>query len=451
MTHDILTQPAPSVKVVAREYTPQQTAQIDELRTYATTLLLPESDPYYPREKKWLLEDTGCIPRYLRASKWKLEDAKKRIKGTLEWRRDYKPDLIPADEVKPEAETGKLLLNGFDRDGRPILYLRPGKENTKESPRQIRHLVFHIERAIDFMPPGVESMVCLVDYRSATLKTSPSVANARHFLTIVQNHYVERLGRAIVVHLPWVLNFFFKAISPFLDPVTRDKMRFNPDLLDLIPAEQLDATLAGGAHPYEFEHETYWRQVCVRAGVNGDGSRFDPLPAIEAAAAAAGKPVDAAEAVTENGNATANGNGKAVDGAGTEPEVAVAVIEPAPSGTDVTSSPGAATPASPPVAASETRAAEPAAAAAGTETSQEEEAGAGTQPRAGAEPAPQSQLDPDPASAPAGGASQAEPAEPVEAAPGAVDPERLRELRQQAIGKYEQTQANLERNREKEE
>ena len=47
--------------------------------------MLPESDPYYPREKKWLLEDTGCVPRYLRASKWKLEDAKKRIKGTLEW------------------------------------------------------------------------------------------------------------------------------------------------------------------------------------------------------------------------------------------------------------------------------------------------------------------------------------------------------------------------------
>lgn len=59
-------------------------------------------------------------------------------------RRDYKPDLIPADEVKPEAETGKLLLNGFDNEGRPILYLRPGKENTKESPRQIRHLVFHM-------------------------------------------------------------------------------------------------------------------------------------------------------------------------------------------------------------------------------------------------------------------------------------------------------------------
>jgi hypothetical protein len=35
----------------------------------------------------------------MRAAKWKLEDGKKRIIGTLEWRRDFKPDLIPPDEV----------------------------------------------------------------------------------------------------------------------------------------------------------------------------------------------------------------------------------------------------------------------------------------------------------------------------------------------------------------
>lgn len=51
--------------------------------------------------------------------------------------------------------------------------------------------------------------------------------------------------------------------------------RFNPDLLTLIPASQLDAALEGGAHEYEFEHEVYWRQLCGRAGVRGDGSRYD--------------------------------------------------------------------------------------------------------------------------------------------------------------------------------
>lgn len=74
------------------------------------------------------------------------------------------------------------------------------------------------------MPPGQESLVIIVDYKSTTLRTNPSIGIARKVLTILQQHYVETLGRAIVVNLPMLLNFFYKGISPFLDPVTRDKV-----------------------------------------------------------------------------------------------------------------------------------------------------------------------------------------------------------------------------------
>jgi hypothetical protein len=70
--------------------------------------------------------------------------------------------LIPPEEVKIEAATGKMwvlagvachcadfyavffgsILTGFDVDGRPIIYMRPGRENTETSPRQLRHLVY---------------------------------------------------------------------------------------------------------------------------------------------------------------------------------------------------------------------------------------------------------------------------------------------------------------------
>jgi len=43
-------------------------------------------------------------------------------------------------------------------------------------------------------------------------------------LNILQKHYVETLGRALIVNLPRLLSFFYKGISPFLDPVTRDKV-----------------------------------------------------------------------------------------------------------------------------------------------------------------------------------------------------------------------------------
>lgn len=61
--------------------------------------MLPDSEPYFVWEKRWL-DKPDTIPRYMRAAKWKLDDAKKRIMTTLEWRREYKPDLIPPDEAR---------------------------------------------------------------------------------------------------------------------------------------------------------------------------------------------------------------------------------------------------------------------------------------------------------------------------------------------------------------
>lgn len=253
-------------------YSEEQTTQIEELRQYAHSLVLPESDPYYKWELRWL-NKPDTIPRYMRAAKWKMNDAQKRIKGTLEWRREFKPDLIPPDEVKVESETGKIVLNGFDKDGRPIIYMRPGRENTVTSPRQLRHLVWWLERAKDMMPPGQESLVIMVDYKTATLRTNPSISTAIKVLGILQQHYVETLGRAIIINLPMILNFFYKGIAPFLDPVTRDKMRFNPDVTELIPRSHLDSEF-GGDYEYEFDYESYWKQIVDHCGIAPDGTRL---------------------------------------------------------------------------------------------------------------------------------------------------------------------------------
>ena len=68
------------------------------LQKYAHSLLLPASDPYHKWELRWLRKP-DTIPRYMRAAKWKMHDAEKRIQSTLEWRREFQPELIPPDEV----------------------------------------------------------------------------------------------------------------------------------------------------------------------------------------------------------------------------------------------------------------------------------------------------------------------------------------------------------------
>lgn len=53
-------------------------------------------------------------------------------------------------------------------------------------------------------------------------------------LNILQNHYPERLGLALILNVPWLVDMFFKLIKPFIDPVTRDKMWFNPKASTLL-------------------------------------------------------------------------------------------------------------------------------------------------------------------------------------------------------------------------
>ena len=70
----------------------------------------------------------------------------------------------------------------------------------------------------------------------------------------------ERLGRALVVNVPFLVNAFFKLITPFIDPLTRPKLRFNPDCIGegLFDPSELLSEWNGGTVHFEYEHDRYW-------------------------------------------------------------------------------------------------------------------------------------------------------------------------------------------------
>ena len=61
----------------------------------------------------------------------------------------------------------------------------------------------------------------------------------------------------IVVQVPWYFNAFFKLINPFIDPLTRQKLKFNEPMKNHVPSEQLLKT-HGGDVEFEYKHEVYW-------------------------------------------------------------------------------------------------------------------------------------------------------------------------------------------------
>jgi hypothetical protein len=158
------------------------------------------SGPITEHERAWLTRE--CILRYLRATNWTVKESEQRLLDTLAWRREYGLDSFTPEYISPEQETGKQIVVGFDKQGRPCQYLNPGRQNTDASPRQIHHLFYMVERVTDMMPAGVEKLNLMINFKPSKHRqnTSVPVSTAREVLHILQSHYPERLGKALIIN-----------------------------------------------------------------------------------------------------------------------------------------------------------------------------------------------------------------------------------------------------------
>lgn len=191
---------SPPTPVLTADQATKYGSVLSTIEAWATTpptsppkgLVFPLTD----EERMWLTRE--CILRYLRAAKWSVSDAITRLLATLAWRREYILDSHTAEYFSPENATGKQVIMGYDIAARPCLYLNPGQQNTPKSEKQIQHLVFSLERLIDLMVPGQETLALLINYREAA--KGPSGGQGRQVLKILQSHYPERLGKALIIN-----------------------------------------------------------------------------------------------------------------------------------------------------------------------------------------------------------------------------------------------------------
>ncbi|KAL9046986.1 MAG: hypothetical protein Q9214_000324 [Letrouitia sp. 1 TL-2023] len=288
-------QPAPVL-------TAEQSSKYDKLLSIVTswTDKPSASTPNSPRipltdsDRIWLTSE--CLLRYLRATKWSVNEAATRLLSTLSWRHEYGLEQHTADYISPENATGKQVIFGYDVAGRPCLYLNPAKQNTERSLKQVEQLVFMLERVIDLMPPGQETLAMLINFDKKLGADRPPLWQGKLALNILQSHYPERLGRALLMNgkmlvcfqtldrkcsgfqfwsahkarptyipysslLPtsfhWVVWTFLKLINPFIDPYTKEKIKYDQNLRQLVPPSQLMTSHDGDVN-FEYDHPVYW-------------------------------------------------------------------------------------------------------------------------------------------------------------------------------------------------
>lgn len=60
--------------------------------------------------------------------------------------------------------------------------------------------------------------------------------------------------------MPYFVNLFFKLIHPFIDPLTVQKLKFNPKVIEdgFFTADNVMKEGFGGDVDFEYVHEKYW-------------------------------------------------------------------------------------------------------------------------------------------------------------------------------------------------
>eukprot|EP00250_Pteridium_aquilinum_P004263 c14487_g1_i1 orf=199-1092(-) len=237
----------------------EEEAKVDELNTSLGTLL--------GRRQKFC--SVGCLRRYLRARNWDVQKSKKMLEETLSWRAAYKPEELRWTDVAEEGETGKVYrADFFDKKGRTVLVLVPANQNTSSCEGQLRHLVYLMENALFNLPADQEQMVWLIDFTGWSFSTAVPVKTTREVVNVLQNHYPERLGNAILYNPPRIFGTFWKVVKHFLDRKTHQKVQFvystNPEsfkfMEELFDVDQL-TTAFGGKRTEFYDHEKNSKQM----------------------------------------------------------------------------------------------------------------------------------------------------------------------------------------------
>ena len=219
--------------------------------------------------------------RYLCARQWNAVKAQSMLLDTIKWRKDF--DLKGLHDgwqsvIAEENATGKGYVRGLSTAGNALLYLRPKHENTFNHDGNLKHLVYNMERAMRVMEAdgrGAEKLVLLIDYDGYSLLNAPPMKTSTETLSILQNHYPERLFRAYCIRPPWIFNAFWTMISPFIDPVTYQKIvMVNGNRKEIaqklssdgIPLSVLEASLGG------LDQRPFISRVYLGRGQRGGGS-----------------------------------------------------------------------------------------------------------------------------------------------------------------------------------
>lgn len=187
--------------------------------------------------------DTAIL-RFLRGRKGDEEKAYRGLVKHLEWRKEHNVDNIHESLhlFEPELKSGKIIVDGKDRHGRPAVFIFAHKHNKhKRDLQQIQMLIIYtLEDILKKARPEEERIMICFDLSGFSLSCMDYDV-LKLLVNILQYNYPDTLHLALVINAPFLFSACWAVIRPWLDPVTAAKALFigKPQLAEYFPEDAI--------------------------------------------------------------------------------------------------------------------------------------------------------------------------------------------------------------------
>ncbi|KAJ5683058.1 hypothetical protein N7462_006223 [Penicillium macrosclerotiorum] len=231
----------------------------------------------------------SLLLRFLRARKWDVSKAFAMMMSNILWRKQMAvdDDIVPKGElyalkqsrddkltVKERKEgndfiaqlkTGKSFLHGFDRQGRPVNYVRvkihkPGAQSEEVLERYIVHV---IESTRLIVVPPIETGTIVFDMTGFSL-SNMEYQPVKFIIKCFEANYPESLGQLLIHNAPWIFSSIWRLIHGWMDPVVASKVHFTKSVADL------DKFIARDQIPQELAGDENWEYKYIEPDSNED-------------------------------------------------------------------------------------------------------------------------------------------------------------------------------------
>jgi hypothetical protein len=135
-------------------------------------------------------------------------------------------------------EEGAIRLAGKARDGRPVVMVQARyywPKLVEDNIQIVYFFTFYVDNVCRMAEAvGQETFYAIADLEGFSMANF-SLSQMKIAISILQNHYPERLGRIFVINAPFVFTAAWRLIQPLLDERTKNKIEIlGADYLEII-------------------------------------------------------------------------------------------------------------------------------------------------------------------------------------------------------------------------